>query len=181
MPRKAELLKPVEPKSYPPSLVDHLPARHWLLKTEPDVFSFHDLLRKGTERWDGVRNFQARNFMRDEMRLGDKVLIYHSNATPPGVAGLAEVVASAEPDLSALDPKSEYFDSRATAASNPWCCVAVGRPQAGGSVFVSLAELREDAALRDMLLLKKGQRLSILPLKPTEYRRICELMKKEKS
>jgi predicted RNA-binding protein with PUA-like domain len=163
-------------KTKPPTLVSQwLPARHWLMKTEPDVFSFSDLLKKGTEKWDGVRNYQARNFMRDGMKVGHKVIIYHSNAEPSGVAGLAEVVKLAEPDQSALDSKSEYFDPKVTKDQNPWCCVTVGFPKKHAE-FVSLEVLKADSRLREMLLVRKGQRLSILPLKPAEYKRILELM-----
>ena len=160
----------------PPTLVSKwLPAEHWLMKTEPDVFSFDDLLKKGSEKWDGVRNYQARNFMRDEMKIGHKLIIYHSNANPPGAAGVAEVVKLAEEDLTALDKRSDYHDPKAMVGQNPWCCVTVGLPKVRCR-FVSLDVLKSDPELKQMLLVRKGQRLSILPLKPAEFRRITELM-----
>lgn len=158
------------------SLNEYLPSRIWLMKSEPDVFSFFDLEQKKgqIEQWDGVRNYQARNLMRDEMRIGDKVLFYHSNANPPGIAGLAEVVEQAKPDLTALDPKSKYFDPKATKKEPRWYAVSVGKPQRIPQ-FVTLANLRESLSLKDMLLLRKGQRLSILPVSQTEYNHILQL------
>ena len=155
--------------------LEYLPTRIWLMKTEPDVFSFKDLCNRPLqqEAWDGVRNYQARNFMRDHMRKGDTVLFYHSNATPPGIAGLCEIVKSAAPDPTALDPLSEYHDLRCLksakgeASQNPWVAVTVGKPVAF-SKFVSLDELRAHSELADMLLLRKGQRLSILPVSQPE-------------
>lgn len=157
-------------------LIDYLPSRIWLMKSEPDVFSFFDLeQRKGQmEQWDGVRNYQARNFMQKEMRLGDKVLFYHSNANPSGIVGIAEVVGEAKPDSTAFDPKSKYYDPKATLDNPRWYAVTVGKPQKFPR-FVSLPELRENQAIKDMLLLRKGQRLSILPVSRTEFNYILQL------
>ncbi len=94
--------------------------KYWLMKSEPDVFSIEDLERAGTEPWDGIRNYQARNFMRDDMKKGDEVLFYHSRAKPPGVAGLARVCREAYPDHTARDPKSKYHDPRATKENPIW-------------------------------------------------------------
>jgi predicted RNA-binding protein with PUA-like domain len=151
-----------------------LPAEHWIMKTEPDVFSFELLLKRKEEFWDGVRNYMARNFMRDSMKVGHQVLVYHSNATPPGIAGLAQVVRSAVPDVSALDPKSEYFDSKAKKDQNPWCGVTVGQPRVLPK-FVSLAQIRNEPSLSELLLLRPGQRLSILPLKVSEFESLLRL------
>lgn len=155
---------------------EKIPKRIWLMKTEPDVFSFADLeLRPGQkEKWDGVRNYQARNFMRDDMKLGDTVLFYHSNASPPAIVGLAEIVGSAEPDLSALDPKSEYYDPKATKQNPRWVAVTVGKPRAFARPL-ALGELRSEPALESLLLLRKGQRLSILPVSETEFSVICRM------
>lgn len=151
--------------------------RYWLMKSEPDVFSIDDLHEKKTSLWDGVRNYQARNFMTQDMQVGDKVLFYHSNAEPPGVAGVAEVVAPAEPDPSQWDKKSEYFDPKASREKPIWQCVRVGFVEKFPRV-VSLEELRHEQALGDMLVLRKGQRLSIQPVTPKEFEWVCKLAKR---
>jgi predicted RNA-binding protein with PUA-like domain len=146
------------------------------MKTEPDVFSLEDLVRRPnqSEMWDGVRNYQARNFMMNDMRVGDLILFYHSNAEPSGVAGVAEIIAPAQPDVSAWDPKSEYFDPKSSPQNPRWFCVTVGRPQPFRR-FVPLDELRTHASLKDMLLLRKGQRLSIQPVTPAEFNFVVKL------
>lgn len=147
--------------------------RHWLMKSEPDVFSIDDLQRDGPSWWDGVRNYQARNFMRDDMRVGDAVLFYHSNAKPPGVAGLARVSAEATPDSTSWDPGSEYYDPKSTPQAPRWWHVQV-EYVAHFPRLLSLAELREVPELADMPLLNKS-RLSIQPLSPEAYECICAL------
>ncbi|MBM3383428.1 MAG: EVE domain-containing protein [Betaproteobacteria bacterium] len=152
----------------------------WLMKSEPDVFSLHDLVGRPGQRelWDGVRNYQARNFMMNEMKVGDLVLFYHSNAEPSGVAGVAEIIEPARPDPSAWDKKSEYFDPKSTPENPRWYCVTVGKPRPFKS-FISLEELRQHAELKDMLVLRKGQRLSIQPVTPAEFECVVSLgMKK---
>lgn len=144
------------------------------MKSEPDVFSFQNLILQGTEFWDGVRNYQARNFMMQYMQVGHKVLFYHSNATPSGIAGLCEVVEAAKPDLKALDKNSDYFDAKATLENPIWYAVTVGKPKPLKN-FLSLAQLREHELLKDMLLLRKGQRLSILPISKEEFEYILNL------
>lgn len=145
------------------------------MKSEPDVFSFQDLQSrpKQTEPWDGVRNYQARNFMRDTMKIGDPVLFYHSNATPPGVAGLARISSGARPDLLAFDKKSKYFDPKSDPDNPRWLLVDVTFvaefPQ-----FVSLATLKEDPKLEEMLVTKRGQRLSI---QPVEWKHLLRVLK----
>jgi predicted RNA-binding protein with PUA-like domain len=156
------------------SVQDYLPTQYWLMKSEPDVFSFENLLVKQSEFWDGVRNYQARNFMMNNMQVGHKVLFYHSNATPSGVAGVCEVIQSAMPDLKALDASSEYFDPKATKENPRWYAVTVGKPKVFSN-FVSLAKMRDQKCLHEMLLLRKGQRLSILPLSQEEYLHILLL------
>jgi predicted RNA-binding protein with PUA-like domain len=146
------------------------------MKSEPDVFSLQDLVVRPGQRelWDGVRNYQARNFMMNDMAVGDAVLFYHSNADPSGVAGIAEVVESAQADPSSWDPRSEYFDPKSTPAHPRWFCVTVGRPQIFKQ-FVSLDELRRHDALKNMLVLRQGQRLSIQPVQQDEFEYIVRL------
>ncbi|NBO38685.1 EVE domain-containing protein [bacterium] len=150
--------------------------KYWLMKTEPDVFSLQDLTARPGQRelWDGVRNYQARNFMTNDMKVGDLVLFYHSNADPSGVAGIAEIIEPALPDPSAWDKNSEYFDPKSTPEQPRWFCVAVGKPQLFKN-FISLDELRTHAALQEMLVLKRGQRLSIQPVTPQEFDYVCAL------
>jgi predicted RNA-binding protein with PUA-like domain len=142
----------------------------WLMKSEPDVFSIQDLIGRPGQRelWDGVRNYQARNFMMNDMKVGDLVLFYHSNAEPSGVAGIAEIVEPAKPDPSAWDKKSEYFDPKSTPENPRWYCITVGKPKPF-KTFVSLDDLRQHDALKDMLVLRKGQRLSIQPVTQAEF------------
>ena len=148
--------------------------RHWLVKTEPSVYSIDDLARDGRTAWDGVRNYQARNFMRDRMRVGDPVLVYHSNATPPGVAGLGRVCSLPRPDPTAPDPSSTHFDSRHSLENPIWILVDICFVEKFPRL-IPLAELRADAALEGMALLKKGQRLSVLPVDPAHFDRILAL------
>jgi predicted RNA-binding protein with PUA-like domain len=144
-------------------------VRHWLLKTEPEVFSFDDLQAapQQTACWDGVRNFQARNFMRDHMRVGDLVLIYHSNAEPPAVAGIARVAREAYPDHTAFDAHDDHFDPKSDPAAPTWMMVDVQAVQALRPV--ALATLRESPRLEAMELVQRGSRLSITPLTPAEW------------
>ncbi len=136
---------------------------YWLMKSEPDVFSIDDLAKDKTTWWEGVRNYQARNFMSQQMKVGDEVLFYHSNAEPSGIAGLAVVTKAAAPDKTQFDKKSEYFDPKATVEKPNWFCVQVGY-KAKFSEVLSLNDLRENEKLADMLVLKKGQRLSVQPV-----------------
>lgn len=145
--------------------------KYWLMKSEPDAYSIADLKQEGTTRWDGVRNYQARNFMMKDMDIGDQVLFYHSNAKPPGVAGLAEVSARAIPDITAQDPESKYYDPKACEENPRWFCVEVKFKKAFEDVL-SLQDLREEKPLKDMLLLKKGTRLSIQPVTKEEFQHI---------
>ena len=140
---------------------------YWLIKSEPDVYSIHDLERDGHTHWEGVRNYQARNFMRDAMNIGDEVLFYHSNADPTGVAGLARVARAAYPDRSALDPQSHYFDPKATEADPRWVMVDVEFVEAFPQV-VPLSTLRDTPALAAMPLLNRS-RLSVQPVTEHEF------------
>ena len=150
--------------------------RHWLMKSEPDAFSWDDLVRTGAqgEPWDGVRNYQARNFMRDEMQVGDRVLFYHSNCQPPHVAGVAEVCHPAEPDLAAFDAESPYHDPKSTPQNPRWVCVRVRAVEALPAV-VPLDAIRRNERLADMLLVRKGQRLSIQPVDPEHFDEILRM------
>jgi len=147
------------------------PARkYWLMKTEPSVFSFDDLMRapKRTTHWDGVRNFQARNFMRDEMKVGDGVFIYYSSTDEPGVAGIAEVAREAYPDPSAFDRKDTHYDPSSKPEAPTWFVVDV-RGVEKLPTYVPLAKMRTVKALEGMRLLQKGNRLSITPVTPKEW------------
>lgn len=143
-----------------------MPRSLWLMKSEPDVFSIDDLARKRVSGWDGVRNYQARNFMR-AMRKGDRVLFYHSNAEPPGVAGVAEVAREAYPDPTQFDRKSQYYEPRATPDAPVWYQVDV-KFVSKLPRLVPLDELRGMPALKDMALLKRS-RLSVQPVAPAEW------------
>ncbi len=150
--------------------------RYWLLKSEPNVFSFSDLKKRPrkTEPWNGVRNYQARNFMRDDMQAGDLGLFYHSSCDEPGVAGVVRLTKEAYPDPTQFDPSSEYFDPGSKPESPRWLMVDVtwhaDLPQP-----VTLEMLRSDAALADLLILRRGNRLSITPVSEKEFKRICKL------
>ncbi|MBU6249527.1 MAG: EVE domain-containing protein [Xanthomonadaceae bacterium] len=152
------------------------PARiaHWLMKSEPDTFSIDDLARRGREPWDGVRNYQARNFMRDGMRVGDGVFFYHSNCAEPGIVGLAEVVSDAYPDPSQFDPKSDYFDPGASRDNPRWMLVDVGFVRTLKRT-ITLRELQALPALAEMPLVRKGNRLSVMPVKASEWKTILGL------
>ncbi|MFN0118184.1 MAG: EVE domain-containing protein [Elusimicrobiota bacterium] len=142
--------------------------RYWLMKTEPEVFSIQDLKKMKTNHWDGVRNYQARNFMRDQMKMGDLILFYHSNATPPGIAGLAKVSKEAYPDFTAWDKKSEYFDPKASKEKPTWMMVDVQFVEEFKQL-IPLESLRMNPQLKDMLVIKKGMRLSIQPVSQTHF------------
>lgn len=146
------------------------------MKSEPDVFSIQDLKKKGDSLWDGVRNYQARNFMRDDMKKGDQVLFYHSNATPPGIAGLAEVSSDkAFADPTQFDKKSEYYDSKATKEAPRWQCVKV-RFKKAFTNLISLDELRKHSSLENMPLFNRS-RLSIQPVTKKQFDYILKLTK----
>jgi predicted RNA-binding protein with PUA-like domain len=150
--------------------------RHWLLKTEPGVFSFDDLLQAPdqTTGWNGIRNYQARNFLRDQMEEGDRVLIYHSSADPPVVAGLAEVVRRGYPDPTQFDPKDDHYDPESTPAAPRWYQVDVKAVRKLPRE-VSLEEIRRTKALAKMPLVQRGQRLSVQPVAPEEYALIVRM------
>lgn len=148
--------------------------RYWLFKTEPEVYAIDDLKRDGVTAWDGVRNYQARNLLRDGCRVGDLVLIYHSNADPTGVAGLGRIARAAYPDPTALDRRDPHHDPKATAANNPWVAVDVRFEQVFPTL-VTLAAMKADPRLEGMLVTRRGQRLSIQPVEPVHFKIVCRM------
>jgi len=152
--------------------------QYWLMKSEPDVFSFEDLKHcpNGTEPWDGIRNYQARNFMRDQMQQGDEVLFYHSNAgKETGIVGLATIASKeAYPDETAFDPESKYFDAKSDREKPRWLLVDVKYKRAFKQL-VGLQELKANPALEEMLVVKRGQRLSIQPVEEEHFREVCRM------
>ena len=159
-----------------PARTAHREPRHWLLKSEPETFGF-DHLWAAPERttcWDGIRNYQARNYMRDEMQVGDLALLYHSNAEPTGVAGIVEVVRAAYPDHTAFDADDPHFDPKSRPDAPTWLMVDV-RAVERFPTLVTLETLRATAGLEEMLVLRRGNRLSITPVSADEWRRVCEL------
>ena len=142
----------------------------WLMKSEPDECSIDDALaaRHQVVPWTGVRNYQARNFMRDAMQVGDGVLFYHSSCAEPGIAGLAEVASVPYPDATQFDPKSKYFDAGAQRAEPRWIHVDVRALRK--TRLIGIGELREQPALADMVILRRGNRLSITPVTAAEWR-----------
>jgi len=147
---------------------------YWLMKVEPAVYSISDLQREGVACWEGVRNYQARNFMRDKMKNGDMVLFYHSNAKPSGVAGVARVCRESYPDHFAFDPQSTYFDPKSSPDNPRWFMVDVEFVEAFDQVL-PLKALREDTLLAGMSVLQKGQRLSVMPVEKEHFRRVLKL------
>ena len=151
--------------------------QYWLMKSEPDEVSIDDALAapESTVAWFGVRNYQARNFMRDAMRVGDGILFYHSSCEEPGIAGLAEVASTPYPDETQFDPKSKYFDPKATRENPRWMLVDVRATQK--TRLMALPELRSIPELADMQILRKGNRLSITPVTAAEWRCIIRHIK----
>ena len=148
-------------------------TKHWLMKSEPDTFSIADLERVKIEPWSGVRSYFARIHMR-AMAVGDQVLFHHSSVDPPGVAGLAKVVRIAVVDETQFDPESKYYDPKATRETPVWDCVDVEYVETFPH-FVAMDRLRADPVLEDMMVLKRGMRLSVQPVREAEYTRIVEL------
>ncbi|MDQ7063815.1 MAG: EVE domain-containing protein [candidate division KSB1 bacterium] len=150
--------------------------RYWLFKTEPNTYSWDDLKSEPdkTACWDGVRNYQARNFMRDEIKIGDRVLFYHSVVKPQSIMGIARVVREAYPDHTAWDPESPYFDPKASPDNPRWVMVDI-RYERDFEPPITLDELRSTPGLETMLLLKRGMRLSIQPVTENEWKIILAL------
>jgi predicted RNA-binding protein with PUA-like domain len=150
--------------------------QYWLMKSEPDVFSIDHLERDGVTLWEGVRNYQARNFMMNDMRDGDTVFFYHSNAEPPGIAGLGTVVAPAIPDPQQFLKKSEYYDEKATKEKPRWFCVKVKFKKKFKNIL-SRAELKAHPVFKDMLVTRPAQRLSIQPVEKKHAELLLKTLK----
>ncbi len=146
---------------------------YWLMKSEPDELSISGLKKLGQTRWDGVRNYQARNFLR-AMAVGDQFFFYHSSCPEPGIAGIGEIVKAAYPDPTALDEKSHYFDAKATEEKNPWSALDVGFVEAFPNVL-GLGFLKQQAALEHMPLVQKGSRLSVMPVTDEQWAAVLGL------
>jgi predicted RNA-binding protein with PUA-like domain len=147
--------------------------QYWLMKSEPEEFSFEELQRRGTEPWTGVRNYQARNFLR-QCALGDQVLFYHSNCPEPGIVGVAKIVATATPDPTQFQKNSDYFDPKSTPDNPRWSAVQVGFDFAFKQL-VSLPLLRETKGLEELLILRPGNRLSVTPVSLAHFKLIVKL------
>jgi predicted RNA-binding protein with PUA-like domain len=154
--------------------------KYWLMKSEPSVFSIDDLAKepKKTAYWDGVRNYQARNFMRDEMKKGDLVLFYHSNTEPPCVVGVCEVVKEGYPDFTAFDPESKYYDPKSSDEKPRWFMVDV-KLKKKFKKPVTLAEIKKNKKLQNMRLVQKGNRLSVMPVEKKEFDEIVKMSEKK--
>ncbi|MFP6799386.1 MAG: EVE domain-containing protein [Pseudomonas sp.] len=146
---------------------------YWLMKSEPDELSIHDLQRLEQARWDGVRNYQARNFLRS-MQPGDLFFFYHSSCPEPGIAGIARIASAHYPDPTALEPDSHYFDAKASTAKNPWSAVDVAFVEAFKRV-IPLAQLKAQSALLELPLVQKGSRLSVMPVSAEEWAAVLAL------
>jgi predicted RNA-binding protein with PUA-like domain len=148
--------------------------RHWLIKSEPDVFSVDDLAKVTREPWSGVRNYQARNFMWKEMNPGDLALFYHSNAKPPGITGIARVVGAPYPDPTQFEPGSDYFDPKSKPENPRWWLTDfefVGKFHE----MLTLETIKTDTHLSEMMVCQRGTRLSINPVDPMHFKRVCKL------
>jgi len=148
--------------------------RYWLMKSEPEDYSIDDLARDGKAGWTGVRNYQARNFMRDQMTVGDRALFYHSSCAEPGIVGVCEVSRPAYPDATQFDPKSKYHDPKSTPDNPRWLHVEVKFVRR--TRLVPLSELRSHPELANMRILQRGNRLSITPVDPAEWKFIQKLL-----
>ena len=150
--------------------------KYWLMKSEPDTYSFDDLKKepKQTASWEGVRNYQARNYMRDEMRVGDGVLFYHSSCKEPGIVGVAEVCREAYPDFTAWDKKSNYYDPKSTEENPRWFMVDI-KYKKPFARLITLKEIKNLPKLKDMKVVQKGQRLSVQPVTKGEFEAILKI------
>ncbi len=154
---------------------------HWIFKSEPSCYSIDDLQRDGIEMWDGVRNYQVRNMMRDLMRVGDRVLFYHSNAgVGTGVVGQMEIVREAYPDPTQFDPNSEHPDPKSDPENPRWLCVDVRLVEKFPRTL-TLQQIKSDPAFASIQLVKKGNRLSILPITKAQYQRMKKLVHRGRS
>ena len=147
---------------------------YWLMKSEPDAYSIDDLESDGCDMWDGIRNYQARNMMRDDMKIGDEIFFYHSNCKEPGIVGIARVASKPYPDPTQFDKKSRYYDAKSSKDDPRWCLVDVEfvRKLARN---ITLTELKAQKTLDDMILTRKGNRLSIMPVSKKHWNKILSL------
>ncbi|AZF39957.1 Protein of unknown function DUF55 [Pseudomonas sp. R4-39-08] len=147
---------------------------YWLMKSEPDELSINDLEKLGETRWDGVRNYQARNFLR-AMAVGDEFFFYHSSCPEPGIAGIGKIIQAAYPDPTALDPDSHYFDAKASAEKNPWSAITVAHVKTFPKVL-GLSHLKQQTTLVELPLVQKGSRLSVMPVTSDQWAAILRLL-----
>ncbi|MEM9171793.1 MAG: EVE domain-containing protein [Pseudomonadota bacterium] len=148
---------------------------YWLMKSEPDVYSIDDLERDGREPWDGIRNYQARNFMRDDMRIGDKAFFYHSNAKEVGIVGTMSIASEPYPDPTQFDKKSKYYDPKSNVDDPRWQLVDVAFESKLPRI-ITLAELKAENSLSEMALVQKGNRLSIMPVTRGQWQAIVNMV-----
>lgn len=148
--------------------------QYWLMKSEPDTYSIDDLQSFGVDHWDGIRNYQVRNFFRDQMQVGDQAFFYHSNCKVPGIVGTMEIASKAYPDHTAFDPSEKYFDSKSDPENPRWLMVDV-RYIRHLDRMITLGELRLQKQITDMKLLQRGNRLSVLPLSKKEWQYILDM------
>lgn len=153
-------------------------SNYWLMKSEPNCFGIDDLEKspKKTTMWDGVRNYQARNFMRDEMMIGDKVFFYHSNSKPAGIVGICEIASKPYPDPTQFDPKSEYFDPKSSLEKPIWFLVNLKLLEKFSEI-ISLDQLKSNPKLQSMKVVQRGNRLSITPVLKNEWEEILQMIK----
>lgn len=149
-------------------------VNYWLMKSEPHVYPYEQLVEDGSTHWDGVRNYQARNMMRDDMKKGDLVLFYHSNTKPPHIAGIARVSREGYPDHTAQDPNSKYFDEKASPENPRWMMVDIEAVLQLPKI-VSLEEVRNNPACENMLLVRKGQRLSVQSVEESDFNTVLSM------
>ena len=147
---------------------------YWLIKSEPDAYSIDDLERDGREMWDGIRNYQARNTMRDDMKIGDEIFFYHSSCKVPGVVGIARVASDPYPDPTQFDKKSKYFDPKSNKENPRWCLVDIEFVRKTRRI-ITLAEIKAQKSLDGMILTRKGNRLSIMPVSEKHWTKILSL------
>ncbi len=152
-------------------------TKYWLMKSEPNAYSIDDLVKDKKTHWDGVRNYQARNFMRDDMKKGDKVLFYHSNAKPTAVVGICEVVKEGYPDFTAFDPEDKHFDPKSKEDKPTWIMVDI-KLESKLAHAVTLEEIKENPKLQNMRLVQRGNRLSVMPAEKKEFDEIIRMSKK---
>ncbi len=157
-----------------PTMPKKLTLKYWLMKSEPNVYSIDSLCNDKVTLWTGVRNYQARNFMMNDMKIGDPVFFYHSSAEPPGIAGLAEISSVAKPDPTVFDQKSEGYDPKATKEKPIWFCVEVKFVKKFDRL-IPLSDLKSNKKLKDLLVLQRGQRLSIQPVTEKDFLCILNL------